>query len=427
MSGISLKFLNEKEPNVIQYLPYGVTTLEMKILGDQKTLTGYIYPKNRSDGENNFYVGYVDENYDAKNFLVLWGAGRREGLKNDRESADHRLFLQVLHHGSDISSPTITFEHSETILPIGTVTLEPAEKSSNLVRMDMNKEDDSYIISFTGNRVPLYYSRWFPPRPSENKRIQYGHIKVPQISIKFKADRDKVSQNVTSDIDIIMDDDKIAQISGDWRYGWPHTELFTVFGDERYLVLRFWLYWIHENYSKNVFMGGKALLEETEDYETRLALWESLDIEVPDIERFDFLIDMNVRKVIWIGTDFHYQEAWFKLKRDEAVAEARIANDVETLVQIFRRLKDRFDPPKNYDPMNDPKTGLKKMLRDKDETELRPEYVQTPEEYTVTNVNHAGNVFRGPATLKRGLTRKHVPYIKNGSISPKMVSSIVTS
>ncbi|NIO37113.1 hypothetical protein GTO27_05355, partial [Candidatus Bathyarchaeota archaeon] len=79
--------------------------------------------------------------------------------------------------------------------------------------------------------------------------------------------------------------------SGDWRYSWPHAELFTVFGDERYLVLRFWLYWIHENYSKNVFMGGKALLEETEDYETRLALWESLDIEVPDIERFDFLVD----------------------------------------------------------------------------------------------------------------------------------------
>ena len=134
-----------------------------------------------------------------------------------------------------------------------------------------------------------------------------------------------------------------------------------------------------------------------------------------------------MRKVIWIGTDFHYQEAWSKLKRNEAVAEARIANDVETLVQVFRRLKDRFDPPKNYDPMNDPKTGLKKLLRAKDETEPNPEYIQTPEEYTVTNVNHAGNVFRGPATLKRGLTRKHIPYISNCSISPKMVSSIVTS
>ncbi|NIO37114.1 hypothetical protein GTO27_05360, partial [Candidatus Bathyarchaeota archaeon] len=90
MSGISLKFLNEKEPNVVQYLPYGVTTLEMRIFGNQKNLTGYIYPKNRSDGENNFYVGYVNENYDANNFLVLWGAGRREGLKIDKESASYR-------------------------------------------------------------------------------------------------------------------------------------------------------------------------------------------------------------------------------------------------------------------------------------------------------------------------------------------------
>jgi len=45
MSGISLKFLNEKEPNVVQYLPYGVTTLEMRILGDQKTSLDTYIPR----------------------------------------------------------------------------------------------------------------------------------------------------------------------------------------------------------------------------------------------------------------------------------------------------------------------------------------------------------------------------------------------
>lgn len=139
MNGLNLKFLNEKELGVVPYLPYGVTTLEMKIAGDKKNLTGYIYPKSRSDGENKYYVGYVDEDYGAKNFLVLWGGGRQEGVKIDKESLGHRLFLHVLHQGGDISSPTITFEHSEIVLPVGTVKLEPAEKGSNLVRMRMQK------------------------------------------------------------------------------------------------------------------------------------------------------------------------------------------------------------------------------------------------------------------------------------------------
>ena len=42
------------------------------------------------------------------------------------------------------------------------------------------------------------------------------------------------------------------------------------------------------------------------------------------------------------------------------------------------------------------------------------------------NIDGSGNVLNGPATLKLGLTRKHVPYIENTSIPKNMVSSIVT-
>jgi hypothetical protein len=62
-------------------------------------------------------------------------------------------------------------------------------------------------------------------------------------------------KDIDSNIDIFLDDKKIAQIAGDLQYSRYHAELFTLFGNKEYLILRFWLYWIHKNFSKNILLG----------------------------------------------------------------------------------------------------------------------------------------------------------------------------
>ena len=414
---MNLRILNELEPNVIPYLPFGVTTLEMKIEGDNDERYGFIYPYKRANPEKKIYVGYAD---DSEDFLVLWGAGKIGGLNINMENVDGRLFLQILHSGKTVDSQNITLYHSQANAPISVIQLIPAEKGPNIVAMEENKGvGDIQIISFKGNRMPDYYPRWFPPRPSENKNIQYHDVEVPQITIRFKVKEDKLIANVDSDLEIFLDDLKIGQVTGDWRYSRPHAEVFTVFGDSDYVVLRLWLYWIHTNFSKDFLRGsppnskietGSAIDKPTENERTNRSLWESLDIECPDNERFDFLIDMKKKKISWMGTDFHYQESWYKFEESEQFVKARIANDIDTLEQVFKRLNDRFDQQKeNYDPM----IHLKELLR-------KPEKQTTLIQENVPEIKNG--TYRGV-----GFTRKHVPYAENGKAVAELVSSVVTS
>ncbi len=428
---MNLKILNQAEPNVLLYLPYGVTTLEMKVEGEEAEVYGFIYPDKRADAEKKLYVGYADQ---SENFLVLWGAGKEGGLNINSENIGGRLFLQILHKGKSIERQSITLYHSQTNTPIGIIKLVPADENPNLVTMELSlpeEESEFRIITFKGNKMPIYYSRWFPPKPSENGNIQYYSVEVPNIEIKFRVKDDKFISSVNSDIDILLNNNKIAQVTGDLRYSWPHAEIFTIFGDTDYLVVRLWFYWINGNFSKNILSEGNAIAAKIEaariddvppqDVQIRRALWESFDIECPDSERFDFLIDMKKKKITWVGTDFHYQESWYRVDEADSFVRARIANDFNTIEQLFQKLKDRFDHRKeNYDPM----TRLKEMLRKPEiQKNLMLEDMPEVEEYVVSNLHKNGIV-----TYKAvGFTRKHVPYIENGNAVAELVSSVVTS
>ena len=162
---MNLRILNEVEPNVLPYLPYGVTTLEMKIGRYEDEPYGDIYPYNRPDSEKKSHVGFADGSED---FLVLWGGGKEKGLNINKENVNGRLFLQILHKGKNIDQQCITLCHSKTGKPICVIKLVPAEVSPNLVTMKLNRivGTNSQTITFKGNRMPNYYSRWFPPRDS---------------------------------------------------------------------------------------------------------------------------------------------------------------------------------------------------------------------------------------------------------------------
>lgn len=417
MTKIDLKILNESGPNILQYLPYGVTSIETMVEGDKDEAEGFVYPIYKTDGRNKFYLGYADKSED---FLVIWGAGRRDGLRIDSNNVNGRLFLQVLHRGKSVTRQTLSLRHSDRNIPISRIELAPAIEDEDTIRMNMSQEGEICTILFKGNLMPHYYSRWFPPRPSQGMVISYHDIEAPPIALKFMVKKDDVTSNVNSDIEIFLNKNKIAEISGDWHYSWPHAELFTVFGDSDNLVLRVWLYWIHENYSKNILLGGNALLDELDEHKdekTKRRIFEAMDIECPDIERFDFLIDMRKERVSYVGTDFHYQEYWYMLK-DDKIVEAKIANDVGTIFQVLKKLKNRFNPPQNYNPME----YLRNILMKREVGRIESEVVPDIKEYTISNFDEKGNV----TYRAEGMLRKHVPHVKNGKAVAELVSSVVT-
>ena len=387
---MNLKILNEEKPHVLQYLPYGVTTLQMKIEADPHEVLDCIYPnKKGTDRDEKLFVGFADQSED---FLVLWGGGSEGGLKLNSDNVHGRLYFQILHKGNMTDTQSITLRHRGTDTSITTIKLEPAEDSTNLVRMKMcsTKEGNEFqIISFEGSKIPLYYPRWFPV-----KNIQYSNIDVPNIKIKFKVRESAFIPQVDSDIDIFLNDDPnpIARISEDWRYSSLHAELFTIFGDSDYLVLRLWCYWVNANFS----------------------FGSSINIECPDYERFDFLIEMKKKKVTYVGTDFHYQEWWYKIDDGEDFTRAKIAGGIWTIERTLMGLKERFNTKENFDPM----TLLKVMLK-QETTALSP--MKTLSEYIQSNRSRTG------PNRAVGFFGKHIPYPENGRPVADLVSSVVTS
>jgi hypothetical protein len=395
---LNLKVLNESKPNVLHYLPYGVTTLEMQVERDVEEVLDLdcIYPKRRgTDRDKNLFVGFADQSED---FLILWGGGSERGLKVSDDNVNGRLFFQILHRGNiTTDTQSITLCHSGSDMPITTIKLVPAEDYTNLIRMNMcpaKEGSEFHIISFKGSKVPLYYPRWFPPRPSENKKIEYSEIDVPNIKIKFKVKESAFIAQVDSDIDIFLNDDPnpIARISEDWRYSSLHAELFTIFGDSDYLILRLWCYWVNANFS----FGG------------------SINIECPDYERFDFLIEMKKKKVTYVGTDFHYQEWWYKIDDGEDFTRAKIAGGLWTIERTLMGLKERFNTKENFDPM----TLLKVMLR-QETTAMSP--MKILREYIQSNRSKMG------PNKAAGFFGKHIPYPENGRPVADLVSSVATS
>ena len=145
--------------------------------------------------------------------------------------------------------------HSSNHLnPIITISLVPPNDYTDFKRCVEVIEKDNAYMRFEGKMMPLYYPRWFPPKGSSNNSIKYMDIETPKITINYKVKDNNKNIDINSDIDIFLDDLKIGQITGDWNYSRPHAELFTLFGDNQYFVLRFWLYWVHKNFSKNLFL-----------------------------------------------------------------------------------------------------------------------------------------------------------------------------
>lgn len=399
------------------YLPFGITTLEMKVQSRADEIPTSLYPRRRFNGGNDeYFVGFSD---DSKNFLVIWGGGNEKGVRITSENIKKRIFLQIIHLGKIADSDKLSLTSDNSIEPIQKISLNPAQQ---IDPVRMQKDSDSKSpLQFEGSYVPQYYSRWFPPRITlMPNSFPYVQMQIPPIKIKFKKTPEPYGIGVGSDIKIYLENNLIAKINGDWHNSCFHAEIFSVLGDDNYFILRSWFYWIRKKFSNNLLLSLKTL-EGSIDANTKRNLLLSYNIEVPDIERFDFLIDMKKARIIFMGTDFHYQETWYTFKDDGPVI-AVIANDYRTIEQVIKKLRDRFNPKANYDPI----TTLKKFIEQNKTKNLIGLDIREEIRKVVENGSKSPSISQ-VTKLAPGILRKHIPFTENGAPIPELTSSIVTS
>ena len=395
MEDLHIKFLNSTTNDSIPFLPYGVTTIEFAV--DGKCESGYIRPENSTlyDFDKKEYVGFADNN---ENFLVVWGAGTEKGQYVKTNSTD-RMFMQLIHLGGDDTNANITFEHTELFETKKLKLFKPKDSPAmgNIYKMVTEaKKSNSKITYLKGTHLPMYYPRWFPP-----KEIKYVEPNThPKIQMEYTEDE----TGIVSPIDIYSESQgqnrKICRVEGDLRYSRLHAELLALFENKNIFVLRLWLYWIHKRYRKG-FLDASVDSWPDEGKDKLGAIDSVSGLEIPDIERFDFIIDAENNKIILYGTDIHYQEYWGKIK--DPIVKAKIAGNVDLITTTARLYFLRtLQNSEHYNPIQAVKNFI---LNEEKKMKFLPMVIERKEleELTKLGIN----------------IRAHVPYVEGGTIGEK--------
>jgi hypothetical protein len=227
--------------------------------------------------------------------------------------------------------------HGET-----TVRLTAPTAATNPVRAhwDWDLAAGTSTITLRGANVgpaqlPLYVSRWWPVR-------QVEYVPVDATTAKFLQDlkiiyRRQEDGRDRGRIDVSLGHTPLAEFTGDLALPLHDCRLFTAevfrFVDDYHLVVRLWFYWVHLGFSVDQLMtfvppdrraGWRAEAQRVHDDLRRgLLSWHRRE-EVPDVERFDLLLDPNDLNVKYVGTDTHWQEFWSSVADGEPL-RARIA------------------------------------------------------------------------------------------------------
>lgn len=397
MKELNLRFLNSSDNESVPFLPYGVASIEFAIEG--KCEAGEIRPKNSTlhDPLRREYVGFTEDK--NEDFLVVWGAGNQFGQHVKEDSTD-RMFMQLIHLRGDHDEATIVFKHSvsgrEKKLKICKPKTAPAMNDIFKMVTEANGSN-SKTTSLEGTYLPMYYSRWFPP-----KEIEYVNPNnYPQIHIDYKEDE----SGINSPIDIFSktqgQNTKICTVKGDLRYSRLHMELFALLQNKSIFVLRLWLYWIHKRYVKGLLSASADDSVDDESHELGF-VDQVTGLEIPDIERFDFVIDAEKNKIILYGTDIHYQEYWGKVK--SPLVKARIAGHADLFSVTAALYPLRFlQDSNNYNPIAAVKEYILDGMKNK---RFQPVVVKRKEP----------EISR---TLGKVNIRAHVPYIEHGTTGEK--------
>jgi hypothetical protein len=398
----------------VDYQPFGVKILKLRIQRNQDRHPdlgpiwirpkGYVQPNADSEDPALWRVyGTAEDNPSTAlrhgsgrgsgqdpDLWVAWGAGDERGFcvnTKDRFKFDkvplpvkdddfHYIYLHLIHRPQDPIAHTPT-EKTLTVQAVGengdtygetTVRLTVPAAAINPLRAHWNWDLDAGASTITlkgaGDepaQLPLYVSRWWPVRHVEYMPLDETTARFLQ-DLKIIYHREDNSQD-RGRVDVSLGDTPLAHLTGDLALPLHDCRLCSAevfcFVDDYHLVVRLWFYWVHLGFSPDQLMTFVPP-DRRDDWRPKaekmssglkkgLVPWHKRE-EVPDVERFDLLLDLNNLGMKYVGTDTHWQEFWARV-RGSGPLEAKIALLRDTLkVAALAKHVPQKEPPV-FDPL----------------------------------------------------------------------------
>jgi len=385
------------EGDSVDYQPFGVKVLKLRVQRNQARKPalgpiwihpqGYARPNAKSDDPAQWRVYGTAEG--DPDLWVAWGAGDERGFcvkTKDRFKIDkvplpldddgcYYIYLHLIHR------PEQPFAHTPaaktlTVQATGkdgqvygetTVRLTTPAAAANPVRAHWDWDLDGGVSKITlrgaGNgpaQLPRYVSRWWPVRRVEYAPVDAATARfLQELQIVYRRQENSKDR---SRIDVSLGDTPLAEFTGELALPLHDYRLCTAevfrFLDDYHLVVRLWFYWVHLGLSPDQLLtfvpperrdGWRAQAEEvSQGLKKGLLPWHKRE-EVPDVERFDLLLDLENLNTKYVGSDTHWQEFWAIIADGEPL-RARIA----TLLDSGKVAALAKSVPKKKPPVFDP-------------------------------------------------------------------------
>ena len=424
MINCSLKLVNasyDKNNNLykIKYIPFSISTIKLLIQNEEYLDVDILIKPIRFQNDNDFCGGFDDE---KRGLRIIWGGGQENGLQtivkgNDKKYLflfvfpsdnfkllDYNLTLQVNKTKVGSTQPNTLEEIIIKLSPIQDVQL-----IDNIAHQKVRNNSDIAKITFDGNLVGSYYPRWYPELfnliANTNNYYQFDPT-ISNISFKLL----KSSQGYDKDrIVLNFKEKEIAIIEGDMDGANYHIDLFKF---NNAFIIRIWFLWI----SKKQFRDKNNLVPLQLEVQTR-GIFDNP--ELPDFERFDIVISSLNGNILAVCTDFHWQEYWYKLRKDYTNMIGIVAKLFHPVDESLSRLCNRHFVDNKYENII---SDLRKIVSLSDNFNLNPNSVYLQGEDIEESIHNREII---PVTRGKNFFRSHVPYVRNGSILSNMISHIV--
>ena len=424
MVNCSLKVVNASYDNKnnhykVKYIPFSISTIKLAIRNEEYLDVDILIKPTQFQNNEDFCGGFDDE---KRGLRIIWGGGQENGLQaivkgNDKkylflfvfpidnfELLDYNLTLQV--------KKTIVASNQSNMIEEIIIKLSPIQNVQlieNIAHQKIRNNFETAKITFVGNLVGSYYPRWYPELfnliANTNNYYQLDST-ISNISFNlFKksqgSDKDRIILN--------FKENEIAIVEGDMDGANYHIDLFKF---NNTFIIRIWFLWI----SKKQFRDKNNLEPLQRDVQTR-GIFDNP--ELPDFERFDIIVSSSNGNILAVCTDFHWQEYWYKLRKDSTHMIGVVAKLFHPIDESLSRLCNRNFIDNKYENIL---TDLTKIVSLSENFDLTPNlmYLQGEEIEESIHNRELMPVLRG-----KNFFRSHVPYVRNGNILSNMISHIV--
>jgi hypothetical protein len=321
----------------LTYRPFGITTLKLKITSqtkDQPALRLRVRRQTTADLNHGTFRGYPD---DTDALMVSWGGGHEPGpcvkpkdflhFREDPvplpQGEESYIYFNLTHIKPDDLPETavLTLEaynpDNNTVTSTLTITLHKPTPIPNALRLvqPIPGQSDGWHIQ-DGSHLQNYDPRWWP------EGVTYTADSQPLPLIIRRTDNrlDLYWAQTADPFAIVTDNtDPSLLAPGQHQRQYQNAVLFDLFNfDNNHIALRIWFYWLNKQ------IGGKNFIGRH---------------EVPDAERFDFIIRKDNGTAVFVCTDLHWSEMWGEVAQSPLQVSLGLSRE-KILAEINKKARD---------------------------------------------------------------------------------------